>query len=218
VLLNAFLFFSLTATLNYSDVCRNYYQEAEKKYGIPSGLLEAMGHVESEHNPWAINVNTKGKGYRNKELAMKRIHEARASGATNINIGCLQLHWYHHIKHFDSIDAMIHPKNNVMYAAKYLKWLIKRYKTLSMAVRRYNSPTPKHNMRYLKKVAKAWSVILKNRSSPSLNPHLIHDLGIGTKEGNQKDKKNLPSLSKAPSKNWKNYPCLIHFTVDSLGP
>lgn len=155
-------------SLSINAGCKNYYEAAEKKYGIPSGLLEAMGRVESTHNPWAINVNKKGRGYSNKKKALKIIKEARLKGATNINIGCLQLHWYHHLKNFKSIHDMIDPKQNVMYAAKYLKHLIKRYKSLSMAVRRYNSPSKKNNMRYLKKVAKSWKKILNDREEKSI--------------------------------------------------
>jgi soluble lytic murein transglycosylase-like protein len=163
-----FLFSLMILSYSVNASCKNHYAMAEKKHGIPSGLLEAMGRVESTHNPWAINVNTKGRGYSNKEAALKRIKQARLKGATNINIGCLQLHWYHHLKKFKSINDMIDPKQNVMYAAKYLKILIGRYKSLSMAVRRYNSPSKKHNMRYLKKVAKAWKKIQKDREEKSV--------------------------------------------------
>jgi hypothetical protein len=114
--------------------------DAEKKYGIPRGLLMAIATVESKVRPYAVNVNTKAYFCNSKEEAKKIIVEALRNGRKNISIGCLQLLYRAHNAGFSgSIDNMLDPEKNIMYGASYMKKLYKMYGSWELAVKKYHS-------------------------------------------------------------------------------
>lgn len=130
-------------------------QEAEK--GIPQDLLKAMAKVESGISPWAINVRGQSRNFRSKEAAAKYMRELVEDGIFNFSIGCMQLHYASHRRHFTSDEAMLEPENNIAHAAKLIKNLERRYGSIDKAVQFYHSASPVHYNRYKKLVYGTWA-------------------------------------------------------------
>ncbi len=64
---------------------------------------------------------------------------AQAQGATLIDLGCMQINHRYHGDQFGSVDAMLDPRRNVDYAARFLRQLHDRHETWTMAVARYHA-------------------------------------------------------------------------------
>ncbi|MBR1944094.1 MAG: transglycosylase SLT domain-containing protein [Alphaproteobacteria bacterium] len=127
--------------------------QAESKKNIPSGLLKAIGLVESKLQPYVINYHGRGYSFRNKSEATNFANNLIRQGKTNFSVGCFQLHYQSHAKQFKSVSAMLEPSKNIEYASKLLKQLYKNngYKW-SNAVKRYHSNIDSRNNIYYAKV------------------------------------------------------------------
>ncbi len=128
-------------------------KQAESKQNIPSGLLRAIGLVESRLQPYAINYNGRGYFFKTKAEALKFVNDLIRKGETNFGVGCFQLHYKSHFNKFRSVNEMLDPARNVKYAASLLKHLYKYYNyQWSNAVRRYHSGDSYLNGIYYNKV------------------------------------------------------------------
>lgn len=139
----------------------------EVEHRIPVQLLEAIGMVESGRwdeaakrtRPWPWTVYSEGRGHRlaTKAEAIAMVEGLRARGVRNIDIGCMQINFGYHGKHFASLDEMFEPAANIGYAATFLASLKQRRRSWSQAVRFYHSATPEHARPYYERVTKAWT-------------------------------------------------------------
>ncbi|WP_441999988.1 transglycosylase SLT domain-containing protein [Microvirga sp. 2TAF3] len=118
-------------------------KRASTKYGVPLGMLYAVGLTETGRKgslqPYAMNIE--GKAYFAKSAieAKQRFEEARRSGAKLIDLGCMQINHHFHSGNFTSLDSMLNPRANVEYAARFLKELKGRHESWTMAVARYHA-------------------------------------------------------------------------------
>ena len=135
---------------------KKYIAAVEQKNRIPSGLLSAIAGVESDFNPYAVNIAGKTVIASNQEEAAKTIRHAINSGITNIDIGIAQINYRWHGDNFKNIEEMINPVTNIEYAAKLLSSLFKQHKTWHKAIRHYHSANPDNHRRYSRKVVIAW--------------------------------------------------------------
>ena len=128
-------------------------ERTEAKKNIPSGLLKAIGKVESGLNPYAINYNGRGYFFNNKESALKFVNNLIRQGKTNFGIGCFQLHYPSHHNKFHSVSVMLDPAKNIEYAAKLLNRLYKEHGyNWTNAIKRYHSSDSYFNSKYYYKV------------------------------------------------------------------
>jgi soluble lytic murein transglycosylase-like protein len=135
---------------------KKYIAAVEQKNRIPIGLLSAIAGVESDFNPYAVNIAGKTVIASNQEEAAKTIKNALNSGITNIDIGIAQINYRWHGDNFKNIEEMINPVTNIEYAAKLLSSLFKQHGTWHKALRYYHSATPYHHRKYSRKVVIAW--------------------------------------------------------------
>jgi hypothetical protein len=135
---------------------KKYIGAVEQKNRIPKGLLSAIAGVESDFNPYAVNIAGKTVIASNQEEAAKTIRHAINSGITNIDVGIAQINYRWHKDNFKNIDEMINPATNIEYAAKLLLSLFKQHGTWHKAIRHYHSANPDHHRRYSRKVVIAW--------------------------------------------------------------
>ena len=114
-----FLFFciscvpSLTAH-NISDIIK----KVEQKRKLPTGLLTAIGKVESGLTPYVINHAGVSHRFSSEAKAVDFIKKLTKQGKRNFSVGCFQLHYKSHINKFKSDATMINPQKNIEYAAK----------------------------------------------------------------------------------------------------
>jgi len=126
-----------------SDICEAEMTKAAKQYGVPLGILYAVGLTEtgrkSSLQPYALNIEGKAVFAKSSREALHIFQAARKQGAKLIDLGCMQINHYYHGKKFSSPQAMLEPSANVAYAAKFLAELYQREGNWTMAVARYHA-------------------------------------------------------------------------------
>jgi soluble lytic murein transglycosylase-like protein len=123
--------------------CEPEILRAADRYGVPVGILYAVGLTETGRKgslqPNALNIEGKAVFPRSPEEALTTFYAARRSGAKLIDLGCMQINHHYHGDHFRSVEEMLDPRRNVDYAARFLVSLHARHMTWSMAVARYHA-------------------------------------------------------------------------------
>lgn len=124
-------------------ICEREMRAAANEFGIPLGVLYAVGMTESGGKkglqPLAMNIA--GKPYVASSLAdaLARFDTERARGVKLIDLGCMQINHHYHGERFASVTEMFDPHKNVQYAARFLNELHGRHDTWTMAVARYHA-------------------------------------------------------------------------------
>jgi hypothetical protein len=148
------------------EACRGAISQAEREYGIPPGLLHAIGRVESGRRdpatgesgswPWAINAEGQGRFLPGREAAVAAVRELQGRGVRLIDVGCMQVNLHHHPRAFASLEEAFEPLANARYAARYLIELQAAAGDWLVAAGRYHSHTPQLGEAYRARVAAAW--------------------------------------------------------------
>ncbi len=159
--------------------CEYLAKDAEKKYGLPENILLSISRVESGYQkvngvirawPWTLNAGGDSSYFQTKEDALHSLEEKIEKGATNIDIGCMQLNFRWHKDFFNNLSDMINPRKNVDYAARFLNKLHQRHGSWEKAVKYYHSSKSKFNVKYYRKVKAVWK---KENNESSLAPKLL---------------------------------------------
>lgn len=117
--------------------------QAARRYGVPLGVLYAVGLTESGRKgslqPYALNIA--GVAYFGHDLAdaLRAFETARARGVKLIDLGCMQINHHYHGARFPSPAAMFDAPRNVDYAARFLTELKAREGNWTLAVARYHA-------------------------------------------------------------------------------
>lgn len=143
LVLAAALSSSVAAAHAAANGCEPEILRASDRYGIPAGILYAVGLTETGRKgslqPNAMNIEGRAVFPAGTSQALATFAEARRSGARLIDVGCMQINVHYHGEHFRSLADMFDPRQNVDYAARFLLQLKKRHSTWSMAVARYHA-------------------------------------------------------------------------------
>ena len=138
-----FTFSAIVSAIAEPDLCEREMTQAARKYGIPLGILFAVGLTETgiggHLHAYALNLQGDNVYSLNKQQAMQRFQAAKASGMRLIDIGCMQLNYFYHGDRFSSVEEMFDPHKNVDYAARFLKELKQNEGSWTLAVGRYNA-------------------------------------------------------------------------------
>lgn len=143
---------TVNATPSSQDELYKIIDHEETTNGIPKGLLHSMAAVESQNAPYAVNAHRRSHRFRSKKAAAEFVNASVRRGCQNISVGCLQLHYKTHRRHFASIEDMLTPERNVSYAAALLCALYRKYGSWEQAVKMYHSRRGKLNKAYYAKV------------------------------------------------------------------
>jgi soluble lytic murein transglycosylase-like protein len=126
-----------------ANPCEPEILRAAERYGVPAGILYAVGLTETGKKgslqPNALNIEGKPLFPASRSAAIAAFVEARSGGAKLIDLGCMQINYHYHGEHFRSVEEMLDPRLNVDYAARFLADLHARHETWSMAVARYHA-------------------------------------------------------------------------------
>ncbi len=144
--------------------CVDAAHEAEEKYGLPAGLLLAIGEIESGRQtsegrrPWPWSINAEGTDYISETMegAIANVHTMQARGIRSIDTGCFQINMMFHPDAFPSLEAAFDPQANALYAARFLTELRGRTASWGEAVAAYHSATPWRGEAYRQLVWQAW--------------------------------------------------------------
>lgn len=149
-----------------ATACDDAIAAAEARHPeIPSGLLAAIGRVESGRSvkgggmsPWPYTLNVDGSGhfFNNLGEAMGFLREDRNWQARSVDIGCMQVNLRHHPEAFGVHAHGFDAERNVDYAARFLLSLRQRLGSWSAAIMHYHSGDPVRQTAYLNKVRQQW--------------------------------------------------------------
>ncbi len=113
--------------------CLAAISAAEMRYGIPAGLLQAIGLVETGRHdaasgtrkpwPWAANAEGRGQMFATRAQAIAWVRGQQQAGIRSIDVGCLQVNLAFHPDAFASLDQGFDPAANADYAARFLRRL-----------------------------------------------------------------------------------------------
>jgi hypothetical protein len=156
------------------QACAQAGAAAEQRFDIPSGLLRAIGQVESGRSgpgglaapwPWTIEAAGQGRYLPSREEAVAVVRELLSGGTASIDVGCFQVNLHYHPAAFASLDEAFDPVANALYAASFLTALHARDGSWEAAVAAYHSATPEHGLPYRDRVLAAW-----NGAAPAAPP------------------------------------------------
>ena len=147
--------------------CASAGQLAERRWGLPPGLLGAIGKVESGRYdpalggvaawPWTINAAGRGEQFADRDTAIRTVGHLQAQGVRSIDIGCFQINLIHHPHAFTSLEEGFDPQTNADYAARFLAELQARTGSWQSAIGAYHSGSPGLARDYRARVYAAWA-------------------------------------------------------------
>lgn len=125
------------------NACEAEILRASERYGVPPGILYAVGLTETGRKgslqPYALNIAGRAVFARSQQEAVREFSAARSAGVKLIDLGCMQINHHYHADQFANVGQMLDPRMNVDYAARFLVQLKRRHDTWSMAVARYHA-------------------------------------------------------------------------------
>lgn len=140
---------------------------AERSADIPSGLLQAIGQVESGRAsptdgtvqpwPWTIDVGGTGYFFATEMEAVAAAAAWQGRGIASIDVGCLQVNLAYHPTAFASLENAFDPVTNAAYAAAFLRQLFTQTGSWPAAVAAYHSQTRQVGAAYQSKVLAVWT-------------------------------------------------------------
>ena len=144
-------------------LCEPLIRDAEKREGIPRGLLMAIGRAEAGTQttagtvvwPWALNVAGQGVYAKSEAEALARVRRELAEDPGRfVDLGCMQVNWQFHRASFRDPAELLRPAMNVAYAARFLHNLAAQHGGWQKAVGFYHSGNPARQAAYLEGVAR----------------------------------------------------------------
>ncbi|MCR6631707.1 MAG: transglycosylase SLT domain-containing protein [Magnetospirillum sp.] len=161
-------------------LCAAETAKAERLYGIPSQLLDAISLVESGRYdpesravlawPWTVMAEGEGRYFPSKAEAVAEVKKLKARGVKNIDVGCMQVNLMYHGSAFSSLEEAFEPVTNVGYAARFLKGLYGSTSHWPTAASYYHSQTPHLAAVYRAKLMKVWNGGGSRDAIASLSP------------------------------------------------
>lgn len=151
--------------------CMRYFDLYERKFSIPTHLLQAIAinesgrwhDVEKKRLPWPWTINVEGKGYyfNSKNDAIQNIKIHVMNGAKSFDVGCMQVNMYYHGEAFRNLQQAFDPRYNVAYAASLLRTNYNKFGNWDKAVAAYHSQTGNRGKEYAARVRKIWHGLMQ---------------------------------------------------------
>jgi hypothetical protein len=138
-------------------VCGRAALDAEQQFGLPFGILLAIGKAESNVWPWTANVDGAAEIYHSKAEAVEALTRVRSPHPTNMDIGCFQISTRYHPAAFASVAEALDPVANATYAARFLRALREKTGDWIQAIGAYHSATEPLGAVYRQQVMALWN-------------------------------------------------------------
>lgn len=146
--------------------CGRAAAQAERAWHIPTGLLAAIGMIESGRRapaeafpiiwPWTINAEGRGFYLPSKAAAVGMVRALQRRGVRVIDVGCFQIDLFYHPSAFSGLEEAFDPDANARAAARILSLGRLRSTGWGLAIAAYHSAFPLIGAVYLQKVQAVW--------------------------------------------------------------
>ena len=156
---------------------------AEAGAGIPTGLLLAIGVVESGRTdatgarapwPWSIQSGGVGRYLASVEDAVAVVQALQGSGVQSIDIGCFQINLFHHPDAFLDLVSGFDPLTNALAATRFLVSLREEFGAWEPAVAAYHSRVETLGTPYRDRVLASWH----SAPAPAVASHAVASIRI----------------------------------------
>ena len=162
-----------SAVLATTNLCYQAAEEASRKTGVPLKVLMALTLTETGRTqdgqvqawPWALNEGGKSHWFATRDEALTYLSDALAVGVSNIDVGCFQLNHRWHGSAFASLEEMMDPVENALYAARLVGRLAGDSEDWVAAAGAYHSGTPEVAERYLARFEPIYAALEGQRVS-----------------------------------------------------
>ena len=123
-----------------AQTCEAQLIIASVRHAVPVDLLTAIGRVESNFRPLALNIGGRSYQPASPAEAMRLLSTADGTPRRNATVGCMQIHtWYHRAAVDGQIERFLDPAVNVDYSAQLLRLLYDRHGSWRLAVGWYHT-------------------------------------------------------------------------------
>lgn len=150
---------AMPAVLPMEDSCVPFLPQAERHYAIPAGLLAAIALTESgsggQPHPWALNLAGQPRMADSYAAAAGLLRKQDGTPRQDLAVGCMQIHMRYHLASIETPEWVLRPRNNVWYAAGFLRRLYDQYGSWRLAVGHYNASDPAAQNIYICQVARS---------------------------------------------------------------
>jgi hypothetical protein len=146
--------------------CGRALTQAERDWQIPSGLLTAIGTVESGRRaftgmfpviwPWTITAEGRGFYLPSKAAAVGLARTLQLRGVRVIDVGCFQVDLFYHPNAFANLEEAFDPDANARAAARILSLGRLNSTGWDAAIAAYHSASPLIGAVYLQRVHTFW--------------------------------------------------------------
>jgi hypothetical protein len=145
------------ASAGVDSTCLLAAEKAANETGVPLDVLAALTLTETGRAqggslkpwPWALNEAGKSLWFESRNETLAHLVAATEGGTTNIDVGCFQLNYRWHGDAFRSLEEMLDPEANALYAARLIKRLYADAGSWVDAAGAYHSAMPDLADRYL---------------------------------------------------------------------
>jgi hypothetical protein len=144
--------------------CGRAATQAERDWKLPTGLLIAIGTIESGRRtgifpmiwPWTINAEGHGLYQPNKVAAVDMVSNLQRRGVRVIDVGCFQVDLFYHPDAFANLEQAFDPDANAHAAARILSLGRLSSTGWDAAIAAYHSASPLVGADYLQRVRAVW--------------------------------------------------------------
>jgi hypothetical protein len=168
------------STRHDGSLCEWAADLASRETGVPARVLLALSLTETgraparglpaEPWPWAINAGGKSHWFETRDAAFSHAAALLAEGQRNFDLGCFQINHRWHSQGFASLDAMIAPDSNALYAARMLARLYRQHGDWVLAAGAYHSATEAHAAPYRDRFAVVLAALDQTPIPPDAPP------------------------------------------------
>jgi len=154
------------ASEDATQTCGSAATRAEREWRLPTGLLAAIGIIESGRRaangmvpiiwPWTINAGGRGFYHPNKAAAVDMVRGLQRIGVSIIDVGCFQVDLFYHPYAFVSLEEAFDPDAYARAAARILSLGRLGSTGWDGAIAAYHSASPVIGAAYLQKVRAVW--------------------------------------------------------------
>ncbi|MCI2395300.1 lytic transglycosylase domain-containing protein [Aliiroseovarius sp. N1F302] len=123
---------------------------ASAQTDVPLSVVKAISLIETARKeqgqlrawPWTVSMQGESVWFTSPQDAKTYAHRHFKVGVRSFDVGCFEFSYKWHHQHFSSIDEMLAPKQNALYAARFLSKLFREFGDWMLAAGVFHSQTP----------------------------------------------------------------------------
>ena len=150
-----------------AETCDSVARQAALAQDVPVDVMLAVTRLETGRKrngqfqpwPWTANVAGQGHWFDTAEDLRGFLAQQVRAGRQNFDVGCFQINYRWHGHAFASLQDMVDPHKNALYAARFLRDLYDEKQDWTAAVGAYHSRTPRYAQRYTARFSRIRSAL-----------------------------------------------------------